>query len=176
MNYTSDFLSSLLSEFKRYKALGDKTFAQLSEEDIRLRQGEEDNSIAVIVKHISGNMLSRWTNFLTEDGEKTWRNRETEFEDSFQSKSDMISAWERGWDCLFEALKSVNNENFDTKVYIRGEAHSIPQAFHRQLGHYAYHIGQIVFLGKMIKGSEWVSLSIPKGGSEAFNKRMFGKK
>ncbi|MEM7382080.1 MAG: DUF1572 family protein [Bacteroidota bacterium] len=175
MNFTSDFLSSIQFEFNRYKTLGDKTFAQLDEEDIRRRWEQEDNSIAVIVKHISGNMLSRWTNFLAEDGEKTWRNRESEFEDTFLSKADMIKAWERGWECLFEALNSINQDNFQTKVYIRGEAHSIPQAIHRQLGHYAYHIGQIVFLGKMIKGSEWDSLSIPKGGSEDFNKKMFGR-
>ncbi len=175
MNYTSDFLSSIHFEFNRYKILGDKTFAQLADEDIHVRPEEEDNSIAVIVKHISGNMLSRWTNFLTEDGEKTWRHRESEFEDTFESKADMIKAWERGWECLFEALHSVNEDNFQTKVFIRGEAHSIPQAIHRQLAHYAYHIGQIVFLGKMIKGSEWVSLSIPKGGSDDFNKKMFGR-
>ncbi len=175
MNFQENYLTNIKFEFQRYKALGDKTFEQLTEEDIHWKYAEADNSIAIIVKHLSGNMLSRWTNFLVEDGEKTWRNREMEFEEPYTSKTDMISAWNQGWECVFDALKTINESNFDTKVKIRGEEHTIVEAANRQLGHYASHVGQIVFLGKMIRGEDWKSLSIPKGGSEAFNKKMFGK-
>ncbi len=121
-------------------------------------------------------MLSRWTNFLTEDGEKVWRNREGEFENPPQSKSEMLAAWEKGWGCLFNALNTINLDNFDTHIKIRNEEHTIIEAVNRQLAHYANHVGQIVLLGKMIKGDDWVSLSIPKGGSERFNaERFLGK-
>lgn len=173
MSAFEDFMESALYEFRRYKTLGDKTFAQLSDEDIHWQYSEQDNSIAVIAKHMTGNMLSRWTNFLTEDGEKSWRERDAEFEDTYHSKEEMISAWEKGWDCLFDALAQVNEKNFNSKVKIRGEDHSIMGAVSRQIGHYASHTGQIIFIGKMIKGEDWVSLSIPKGESKAFNKRMF---
>lgn len=153
--------------------MGDKTFIQLTDEDIHWRLSETDNSVAVIVKHIVGNMLSRFTNFFTEDGEKPWRQREAEFDDTYATKKEMIVAWERGWKCLFDALSGVNSTNFESTVKIRGEEHSIIQAFNRQMAHYSSHIGQIVMLGKMIKGTDWSSLSIPRGGSEAFNKRMF---
>mgnify|MGYP001815116906 CR=1 FL=1 len=118
-------------------------------------------------------MLSRWTNFFSEDGEKTWRNRDSEFEATYQTKEEMLDAWERGWNCFFDALKEINEENFENTIKIRNEPHSIPQALNRQLGHYSYHIGQIVLLGKTIKGLNWVSLSIPKGQSYAFNQAKF---
>lgn len=174
MNFEENYLKSVRSEFLRYKSLGEKTFGQLTEEEIHWKYAESDNSIAIIVKHIVGNMLSRWTNFLTEDGEKTWRNRDTEFEGTYASKSEMLDAWERGWDCLFGALDSIDKSNFDSKVKIRNKDHSIIEAINRQLAHYPSHVGQILFLGKMIKQQDWVSLSIPKGQSEAFNKKMFG--
>lgn len=174
MNFQEDYLQSVFFEFQRYKILGDKTFAQLSENEIHWKYTETDNSIAIIVKHIVGNMLSRWTHFLTDDGEKPWRNRESEFELPYTTKAEMISAWEKGWNCLFDALNSINSKNFETKVHIRGEAHSIVQAINRQLAHYPNHVGQILFIGKMIKGKAWISPSIPKGDSEAFNKKMFG--
>ena len=163
------------SEFHRYKTMGDKTFSQLSDPDIQWKYGETDNSIAIIVKHMVGNMLSRWTHFLTEDGEKPWRNREMEFEAPYISKAAMLSDWEKGWKCLFDALESIDSSNFSAKVKIRSEEHTVIEAMNRQLAHYCGHVGQIVLLGKMIKGHEWISLSIPKGGSEAFNKKMFGK-
>ncbi|NAY93200.1 DUF1572 domain-containing protein [Muricauda sp. JGD-17] len=175
MNFQQNYLSNIQFEFQRYKTLGDKTFEQLSERDICWQYQESDNSIAIIVKHLVGNMLSRWTNFLTEDGEKTWREREMEFEGPYSSKAEMLSEWEKGWQCLFDALEEVNTSNFDAKIKIRDEEHTIIEALNRQLAHYASHVGQIVFLGKMIRGKEWISLSIPKGGSEAFNKKMFGK-
>ncbi|MCL6275345.1 DUF1572 domain-containing protein [Muricauda sp. 2012CJ35-5] len=174
MNFIEHYLSNVKKEFHRYKTMGEKTFAQLSEEDIHWKYTEEDNSVAIIVKHIVGNMLSRWTNFLTEDGEKSWRHRDTEFEAPYASKDEMLKAWEKGWNCLFEALDQINASNFDQKVKIRNEEHSVVEAVNRQLAHYPSHVGQIVFIGKMILGADWQSLSIPKGESEAFNKRMFG--
>ncbi|SNY99422.1 DUF1572 family protein [Flagellimonas pacifica] len=174
MNFHENYLKSAIFEFHRYKKMGDKTFAQLSEDEIQWKYKETDNSIAIIVKHMVGNMLSRWTNFLTEDGEKSWRNRETEFEGEYQSKTEMLAAWEKGWKCLFEALNNINASNFNTKIKIRSEEHTIVEAVNRQLAHYASHVGQIAFVGRMIKGNDWASLSIPKGGSTDFNKKMFG--
>ena len=174
MNFQENYLKSVRKEFSRYKSMGEKTFDQLTDEEIHWKYVDSDNSIAIIVKHIVGNMLSRWTNFLTEDGEKTWRNRETEFEAPYASKSEMLNAWEKGWNCLFAALDNIDSSNFDSKIKIRNEDHSIVEAVNRQLAHYPSHVGQIVFLGKMIKGADWASLSIPKGQSEAFNKKMFG--
>ena len=169
MNFAKNFLESARFEFQRYKTLGDKTFAQLGEADILWKYQEEDNSISQIVKHISGNMLSRWTNFLSEDGEKPWRHRDTEFKEPFTTKTEMIVAWEKGWQCLFDALASINSDNFNSLVKIRNEEHTIVEAVNRQLAHYANHVGQIILLGKMIKGDSWVSLSIPVGESEVFN-------
>ena len=171
----TDHLHSALKEFKRYKSLGDKTFSRLSDEDIHWKPNDESNSIAVIAKHMAGNMLSRWTNFLTEDGEKEWRNRDQEFEDSFKSKAEMISYWEKGWSCLFEALADLKANDVEKEVLIRGEKHSVTEAINRQLGHYAYHTGQLVILAKQILSERWESLSIPKGGSEEFNRSMFKK-
>ncbi len=174
MDFQENYLANVKFEFHRYKALGDKTFAQLSEKEIHWKYNEGDNSITLIVKHMVGNMLSRWTHFLIEDGEKSWRDREMEFEDPYPSKKEMLLAWEKGWQCLFAALDSINPSNFGNKITIRGQEHTIVEAINRQLAHYASHIGQIVFLGKMIKGKDWNSLSIPKGGSKAFNQKMFG--
>ena len=153
--------------------MGDKTFAQLGESDILWQYQEEDNSISQIVKHISGNMFSRWTHFLSEDGEKPWRYRDTEFEEPFTTKTEMIAAWEKGWQCLIDAIASINSDNFNSLVKIRNEEHTIVEAVNRQLAHYATHVGQIVLLGKKIKGDSWVSLSIPKGESDVFNKEKF---
>lgn len=174
MDFNENYIKSVVFEFNRYKTLGDKTFKQLSENEIHWKNSNTDNSIAIIVKHLVGNMLSRWTNFLTEDGEKPWRNRETEFEVPYTTKTEMIQAWEKGWECLFTALNTINAANFGTKIRIRNQEHSIVEAVNRQLAHYSSHLGQIVFLGKMIKGTDWISLSIPKGESTLFNKKMFG--
>ena len=173
MDFVKNYLDSSRFELGRYKTLGDKTFAQLGESDILWKYQEEDNSISQIVKHVSGNMLSRWTNFLSEDGEKPWRYRDTEFEEPFTTKTEMIVAWEKGWQCLFDAIASINSDNFNSLVKIRNEEHTIVEAINRQLAHYANHVGQIVLLGKMIKGDSWVSLSVPKGESEVFNKEKF---
>ncbi len=175
MNLSQHYLKNIRFEFERYKTMGEKTFEQLSAQELHWRPSENDNSIAIITKHLAGNMLSRWTNFLTEDGEKPWRHRDTEFEDPPSTKEELILVWEKGWQCLFQAIEAVNESNFDANIKIRGKKHSIVQAFNRQLAHYASHVGQIVMLGKMIKGKEWTSLSIPKGQSEAFNKNLFRK-
>ncbi len=169
----SNYMQSILFEFNRYKSYGDKTFEQLSEADIHWCYNQNSNSVALIVKHMVGNMLSRWTNFLIEDGEKSWRNREAEFENPYTDKPEMIAAWEKGWHCVFEALQSVNDSNFDTSIKIRSESHTIFEAVNRQLAHYSGHVGQIVFIGKMLRGNQWQSPTIPKGGSEAFNKKKF---
>lgn len=175
MHFAHTYIESAQFEFHRYKTLGDTTFSQLSEYELHWRPAETDNSIAIIIKHLAGNMLSRWTNFLIEDGEKSWRRRDDEFENPPQTKQELITLWEKGWACLFQALDAINTSNFDSKVKIRGEEHTIEQAVNRQLAHYAYHTGQIVLMGKMIKGVDWQSLSIPKGGSKAFNEKVFGK-
>ncbi|MDT0608533.1 DUF1572 family protein [Croceitalea rosinachiae] len=167
-----NYLQNAQFEFQRYKTLGDKTLQQLSENQLHWQYQETDNTIAIIVNHMVGNMLSRWTNFLEEDGEKQWRNRDSEFINHSKSKEEIITYWERGWTCLFEALHSINTSNFDSTIYIRGEVHTIVEAINRQLAHYANHVGQIVLLGKMIKGKDWISLSIPKGKSKDFNKTM----
>ncbi len=160
-------------QFAYYKLLGDNTFAQLKEEDLFWQYNPESNSIAIIVKHLWGNMLSRWTDFLTSDGEKEWRDRDGEFEATIQTKEELIKKWNAGWECVFAALDSVDEENIDTTIYIRNMGHTIMEAVNRQLAHYAYHVGQIVFIGRMIRGAEWQSLSIPKGDSKAYNAEKF---
>ena len=175
MNYPSNYIESALKEFKRYKTLGDRSFTQLREEDIHWSPNEDSNSIAIVVKHMVGNMLSRWTDFLHSDGEKSWRNRDTEFEEPYTSKKELMDAWDNAWDLVFTTLESIDEESFRKKVYIRQEEHSVMEAVNRQLGHYAYHTGQIVFIAKSILGDKWQSLSIPKGGSDEFNRRMFGQ-
>ena len=171
----TSYLESIIKQFEYYKSLGDKTFEQIVTKDIQWQYNSESNSISIIVKHIVGNMLSRWTNFLTEDGEKEWRHRDTEFEFSYFSKEDMITAWEKGWDCLFNAIKPLQDDDLERIIYIRNQGHTVTEAINRQLAHYSYHIGQIVYLGKMIKGNEWKSLSIPKSESSTYNKDKFGK-
>lgn len=172
----ADYLSSVKRQFEYYKALGDKTFNQLNDEQIFEEVLEGTNSVAIIAKHIAGNQLSRWTDFWTTDGEKDWRHRETEFELlDIQTRDDLITKWESGWSCLFKAIESIDSTNFNNLVYIRNMGHTIPDAVNRQLCHYSYHVGQMVFLGKLIKGDDWVSLSIPKGKSDSYNQDKFGK-
>jgi len=170
----NNYLESAVKQFNYYKSLADKTFEQLTERELLWQMSPDANSISIIVKHMVGNMLSRWTNFLTEDGEKEWRNRDSEFEDAYKTREDLLKAWEIGWNCLFSALEKLTPEDLDKTIYIRNQPQSALDAINRQLAHYPYHIGQIVYLGTLIKGSEWKSLSIPKGGSKAFNKNMFG--
>lgn len=164
-----------IKRFQYYKELGDKSLAQLSEEQIFWQYNSESNSIAIIIKHVAGNMLSRWTNFLTEDGEKEWRDRDLEFENDFKTKAEVLKYWEKGWACFFEALEQVTDENLYSTIYIRGEAHSVLDAVFRQLAHYPYHIGQIVYIAKMMKNDDWQTLSIAKNKSSEFNKEMLNR-
>jgi len=169
----NDYLSSARKQFEYYKMLGEKTFAQLTDEQLFWQYNAESNSIATIVKHLWGNMMSRWTDFLTTDGEKEWRQREAEFENDLQTRAELMSKWNEGWDCLFSALDLVNEENIGTIIYIRNQGHSIVEAINRQLAHYPYHVGQIIFIGKMVKDADWSSLSIPRGGSQQYNAEKF---
>lgn len=168
-----DYLTSVRKQFEYYKLLGEKTFAQLTEEQLFWQYNADSNSIATIVKHLWGNMLSRWTDFLTTDGEKEWRNREAEFDNDIQSRAELLAKWNEGWSCFFHALDQVSEDNLDSLIYIRNQGHTVMEAINRQLAHYPYHIGQIVFIGKMLKGEEWSSLSIPRGSSQAFNAAKF---
>jgi hypothetical protein len=164
------FLEDALTNFRAYKKLAEKAFEQVRDEEFFLSLDEEGNSVAVIIKHMAGNMLSRWTNFLDSDGEKPDRNRDMEFVvASGAARADLLALWERGWDCLFSALEPLTPSDFSRKVLIRGQEHSIVEAVTRQLTHYAYHTGQIVFLGKHFRSSEWKSLSIPRNRSAEFN-------
>ena len=171
----ANYLESTRKQFAYYKSLGDKTFAQLNEEEIHWQPNDESNSVAIMVKHIVGNMLSRWTNFLREDGEKAWRHRDTEFEDTFTSKAEMLAAWSTGWNCLFAAIDPLKPEDVSRIIYIRNQGHTVMEAITRQLCHYPYHIGQLVYVGKLIRGHEWTSLSIPKGKSSTYNADKFSK-
>lgn len=169
------YLESAKKQFEYYKMLGDKTIEQLPEDKLFWQYNDESNSIAVIVKHLSGNMLSRWTDFLTSDGEKDWRDRDAEFENDIKAKTELIQKWNDGWNCFFNALNSLKEDDLSKTIYIRNQGHSVTEAINRQLAHYPYHIGQMVFIGKMICGDKWVSLSIPKGHSNTYNTEKFSK-
>ncbi|MCB0729108.1 MAG: DUF1572 family protein [Ignavibacteriae bacterium] len=175
-NLGKHYIENSISEFKKIKKLGDKTFSQIKDEDFFWSPDEDSNSIAIIVRHFSGNMLSRWTDFLTTDGEKPNRNRDEEFERIFYTdKDDIISRWESGWKCLFDALNSLKEEDLMKEITIRSEPHTVLEAINRQLTHYSYHTGQIVFIAKHLVNADWKSLSIPKGGSEEYNKKKINK-
>jgi|SRR6185503_8457843 len=172
MATTETYLNSAIKRFEYYKTLGEKTFQQIDDSGLFWQYNSESNSIAMIVQHLAGNMLSRWTDFLTSDGEKTNRNRDAEFEPVVNNRSELIEKWNVGWACMLNTLKSITDEDWARQIYIRGEAHSVVDAINRQLAHVPYHVGQIVFIGKMIAGEKWHSLSIPKGQSENFNQKM----
>ncbi len=174
-NMTTEFLETIQKIFAQYKQLGEKTFAQLPPEKLFWQYNGESNSIALIVKHLHGNMLSRWTDFLTSDGEKDWRRRDAEFENDPVSKEELLRLWNEGWACLFSALEGLKKEDLDKTVYIRNEAHTVENAILRQIAHYSYHVGQIVYIGKMIADADWKSLSIPKGQSRQFNAGKFSQ-
>lgn len=171
----NNYLSSVLKQFQYYKMLGDRTFEQLNDNEIHWKFNDESNSIAVIVKHMVGNMLSRWTNFLDEDGEKFWRQRDAEFIDTYASKNEILTEWNQGWQCLFDAITPITGKQLERIIYIRNQGHTVTEAMNRQLSHYAYHVGQIVLMGKNIKGESWQSLSIPKGESSSYNSEKFNK-
>ena len=157
-----NYIDSAKKQFEKYKTLGEETFKQLSDDKLFWKYNEESNSIGTIVKHMWGNMLSRWTDFLTTDGEKEWRKRDAEFENDIQTRENLLEKWNLGWACLFKALDSITEDDLCRKVSIRKEYLTVMDAIHRQLTHYAYHVGQIVYIGKMICNEHWTSLSIPK--------------
>lgn len=169
----SNFLESSKYLFRYYKGLADKAMAQIDAEALMFQLDPNSNSIALIVKHLSGNMLSRWTDFLTTDGEKTWRQRDEEFEGDYPSKEALLEAWEKGWQCLFDAIEPLTAADLDRIVYIRNEGHTVMEAIQRQIAHYGSHVGQIIFLAKHFSGENWQTLSIPKRKSDEFNAEKF---
>lgn len=172
----SHYLADALAELRKYKAFADKAVAQVSDEDWFRRLDPESNSVGIILKHISGNMRSRWTDFLTTDGEKPDRNRDAEFEEAEgDTKDSILERWETGWRLLFESLDPLTDEDLLRTVTIRGEPHTVLQAISRQLTHYAAHIGQVVFLAKHLAGSRWQTLSIPRGKSRQFDVTKDGR-
>lgn len=175
MEINKQYLESVQKQFLYYKTIADKAMAQLEPEQLSVALNDNTNSIATIIKHLSGNMLSRWTDFLTTDGEKEGRNRDSEFEETIIDKETLLEIWEKGWNCLFEALKSLTPDQLSNVIYIRNEGHTVVEAINRQLAHYPYHIGQIVFYAKLLKKGEWNSLSIPKNKSNDYNADKFSK-
>ena len=171
----SNYLESVKKQFEYYKMLGDKTLIQVPDDKLFWKFNENSNSIAIIVNHLWGNMLSRWTDFLTADGEKEWRVRDFEFEDNISSRAELEERWNKGWECLFMALNSLAEADLQKEIYIRNQGHSVVEAINRQLAHYPYHIGQMVFLGKMVCDKAWVTMSIPKGSSKQYNAHKFSE-
>lgn len=162
MNLANDFLSNCIKRFEEYKVLGDKTFDQLEDADMHFRPNEASNSIAIIIRHMHGNMMSRWTNFLTEDGEKEWRRRDDEFEAGPFSKKQLLELWQEGWKTLLDALHSLKEEDLVKTITIRKKPLTVNDAILRQLAHYSSHVGQLMYIGKMLKNESWTSLSLPK--------------
>jgi Protein of unknown function (DUF1572) len=172
LEFTTSYLRDSLSLFRYYKKLAERAFAQTSDEHLYAVLDAEANSIAIIVKHMAGNMLSRWPDFLTADGEKPGRDRDAEFTAPPQPRQALMDLWESGWKALFAALEPLSDDDLTRQITIRGEAHSVMQAINRQLAHYAYHCGQIVLLAKHYASDHWQSLSIPRGQSAHFNQRV----
>jgi hypothetical protein len=171
----NNYLESPTKQFEYYKLLGEKTFEQVSDAQLFWQANEESNSIAIIVQHLWGNMMSRWTDFLSTDGEKEWRNRDAEFDFIINSREELMKHWNEGWKCLFGALQSLNESQLEQIIYIRNQGHTVMEAINRQLAHYPYHIGQIVFIGKLCCNASWQSLSIPKGNSNEYNQIKFAQ-
>ncbi|HWJ90112.1 MAG TPA: DUF1572 family protein [Flavisolibacter sp.] len=166
------FLETVIKRFKEYKLLGEKTFAQLKDDEMHFQANAESNSIAVIIQHMHGNMVSRWTNFLTEDGEKSWRKRDDEFERHQFTKDQLLQKWNEGWKVFLDTLGSLKENDLAKTITIRGQRLTVVDAIKRQMAHYSYHVGQIVYIGRWIRSAEWASLSIPKGESSQFNQDM----
>jgi hypothetical protein len=173
----SEYIESAIKQFQYYKVLGEKAMEQIPDDKLNWQYNPETNSIAIIVKHLWGNMMSRWVDFLTKDGEKVWRNRESEFENDITSRKELMEKWEEGWKALFDAMSMIakNPDHLSKTIYIRNLGHTIMEATNRQISHYAYHVGQIVHIGKMIQAENWKSLSIPRGKSSEYNAEKFSK-
>jgi hypothetical protein len=168
------YLDSVIKRMLSYKELGERTFAQLEEKDFHFQPNAASNSIAIIIGHIGGNMLSRWTDFLTEDGEKSWRERDKEFEPDPRrsTRDELLAYWEKGWSCMLDSLQSLKEADLLKTIHIRSEPLVAIDAINRQLAHYPHHVGQILYIGKLIRNDSWKSLSIPKGQSEQFTQGM----
>ena len=175
MDVALSYLSSTKKQFAYYKLVCEKAIDQLEDEQLFISANEDTNNIATIIKHIAGNMLSRWTDFLITDGEKEWRNRDTEFANDLKTKEEVFEIWNSGWNCLFATLDSLQAENLSQIIYIRNEGHTVVEAINRQLAHYPYHVGQIVFYSKLLKQSNWNSLTIPRNKSVNYNNTMFAE-
>jgi hypothetical protein len=170
--FEKDYIESVRKQFAQYKSLAEKAMDQVADNKLAWQINPETNSIATIVKHMAGNMLSRFTDFFTSDGEKPWRDRDGEFENEEMTREQLTAYWNKGWNCLFQVLNSLTPEDIPRIVLIRNEKHTVMEAINRQLTHYAYHVGQIVFIGKMILDNQWKSLTIPRKGSKEFNTKM----
>jgi hypothetical protein len=171
-----NFHADAVESFRNCKKLAERAIEQISDEEFFATIDEEANSVAIVVKHIAGNLVSRWTDFLTTDGEKPDRNRDAEFEMTDDSRKELMEFWERGWKILFDNIVPLTLEDFSRTVTIRGQEHTVVEALNRQLTHYSYHVGQIVLLAKHFKSASWNSLSIPKNRSAEFNKFLSDKK
>ncbi|MCL6218961.1 DUF1572 family protein [Zunongwangia pacifica] len=171
----NSYLESIKKQFLYYKMLGEKAMEQLTEEQLFWQYNEESNSIAILVNHIAGNMLSRFTDFLTTDGEKGWRNRDSEFTNSFLNKTEMMNYWNKGWECLLTTLEQLSEKDLEKIIYIRNDGHTVVEAINRQLAHYPYHIGQMVFIAKILKNEAWNTLSIARNKSGDYNNRKFSQ-
>jgi uncharacterized damage-inducible protein DinB len=170
--FTTSYLKDSVGVFHYYKKLGERAIAQCPDDALFTTLDADSNSIAIIVKHVAGNMRSRWTDFLTTDGEKPDRNRDTEFEDAPKTRAALMELWERGWKHVFDALQPLREEDLARQVTIRAEPHSVIQAVNRQIAHYSYHVGQIVYLARHFAGSQWKTLTVPKKKSAEFNARV----
>lgn len=175
MEINDIYLVSVKKQMLYYKTIAEKAIDQLEEEQLFVLANEDTNSIATIMKHMAGNMLSRWTDFLTTDGEKEWRKRDEEFENTVNSKEELLKIWNTGWECFFKAIEELKPEQLSQIIYIRNEGQTALDAINRQLAHYPYHVGQIVFYAKMLKKEEWTSLSIPKNKSNSYNAEKFAQ-
>jgi hypothetical protein len=167
-------IDGAVTAFRSNKSWADKAAAQVADDKLHLALDPNTNCIAVIMKHVAGNLLSRWTDFLTTDGEKPWRNRDDEFVDTFSTRAELIAYWESGWQRLFDSLASLSPDDLSRTVTIRGEPHSVPLAVERSLAHCAYHVGQIILIARILAGDQWTTITIPRGGSAGFNQRVWG--
>jgi hypothetical protein len=172
LKFTTSYIEDALAVFRQYKQLGERAMAQVTDEQLFAALDDEANSIAIIVKHITGNMRSRWTDFLTSDGEKPTRNRDSEFVDPPATRDALMEEWEQGWACVFSAIEPLTDADLSRTVMIRGEAHSVMQAINRQLSHYPMHVGQIILLAKHYAGARWTTLSVARNRSAEFNRRV----
>ena len=175
LGFMIQYLDSAKRQFMMYKQLGEKAMAQLDEQELNWHANEDSNSIATIVKHMWGNMLSRWTDFLTTDGEKPWRQRDAEFENDHRTRDQLMQKWNEGWQCVFNALDSITDADLEKIIYIRNEGHTILEATNRQIAHYSYHVGQIVYISKLRSKEEWKSMSIPRNKSNEYNSGKFSQ-